>query len=129
MHPETCRADTAPVVVAPDGSAVGILCGVTRGGMAVFTLPGWAVSRAVAHRTVEEVWYVVSGSGRMWRRLGDWDSVTDLAPGTSLSRPSGTRFQFRSDSGEPLVAVGVTMPPWPGEGEAVPVEGIWPPTV
>lgn len=129
MHPETCRADTAPVVVAPDGSAVGILCGVTRGGMAVFTLPGWAVSRAVAHRTVEEVWYVVSGSGRMWRRLGDWESVTDLAPGTSLSLPSGTRFQFRSDSGEPLVAVGVTMPPWPGEGEAVPVEGIWPPTV
>jgi len=32
---------------------------------------------------------------------------------------------FRSDSDEPLQAVAITRPPWPGEGEAYEVEGIW----
>ena len=35
----------------------------------------------------------------------------------------------RSDSDEALVAVGVAMPPWPGEQEAFFVEGPWTPTV
>lgn len=29
----------------------------------------------------------------------------------------------------PLAALGGTMPPWPGEGEAYEVEGKWTPTV
>ncbi len=32
-------------------------------------------------------------------------------------------------SPEPLAAIGVTMPPWPGDGEASAVEGRWAPTV
>ena len=53
----------------------------------------------------------------------------------SLARPDllftlhGTHFQFRSLGDEPLAVVGVTMPPWPGEDEAVVVPGAWPPTV
>jgi mannose-6-phosphate isomerase-like protein (cupin superfamily) len=65
----------------------------------------------------------------MWRRLGDDEAVVDLAPGTSLTIPVGTAFQFRADGPEPLAAVGVTMPPWPGDGEAVRSEGPWTPTV
>jgi mannose-6-phosphate isomerase-like protein (cupin superfamily) len=80
----------------------------------------------VAHRTVEEVWYVVSGQGRMWRRLGEREETVALRPGTSLNLPVGTRFQFRAEGNEPLVAVGVTMPPWPGEDEAYEVAGKWP---
>jgi len=38
-------------------------------------------------------------------------------------------FQFRCDGGEPLEAVAVTMPPWPGAEEAFVVSGIWEPTV
>jgi mannose-6-phosphate isomerase-like protein (cupin superfamily) len=37
----------------------------------------------------------------------------------------GTHFQFRSLGYESLSAVGVTMPPWPGDGEAIIVEGLW----
>jgi mannose-6-phosphate isomerase-like protein (cupin superfamily) len=47
----------------------------------------------------------------------------------SLSIGAGTHFQFRSDGADPLEAVAVTMPPWPGEGEATIVEGKWPPNV
>jgi mannose-6-phosphate isomerase-like protein (cupin superfamily) len=39
--------------------------------------------------------------------------------------PLGTHFQFRSLGNEPLAAVAVTMPPWPGDGEAYEVAGPW----
>lgn len=129
MKFETKRISSPPDAIAPDGSEVRVLCQLSRGGLAVFSLPPNAVSKAVAHRTVEEVWYVVSGCGRMWRRLGDDEEIIELGRGVSLTIPTGTHFQFRCDSPEPLNAIGATMPPWPGEGEAFGVDGKWRPTV
>ena len=116
-------------VIAPDGCEVRILAATPRGSMAHFTLGPGEVARAVAHRTVEEVWYFVGGRGRMWRCQGDREDVVPVAPGVSISIPLGTRFQLRNDGHEPLAAVAVTMPPWPGEDEACLVEGKWPATV
>jgi mannose-6-phosphate isomerase-like protein (cupin superfamily) len=126
---DTQRIATEPDAIAPDGSEVRVLCQGSRGGLAVFSLPPRAVSKAVAHHTVEEIWYVLAGRGRMWRKLGEEESIVELAPGTSLTIPTGTHFQFRCDSAEPLVALGATMPPWPGETEAFQVAGIWRATV
>ena len=114
--------------IALDGSDVRLLCGMTRGALAVFSLGPDAVSQAVAHRTVEEIWYFTAGHGRFWRQLGEAEEITEIGPGVSISIPTGTHFQYRCDGAEPLVAVAVTMPPWPGEGEAYPVDGIWQPT-
>ena len=114
-----------PDVTAPDGSEVRILAATSRGSMAQFSLPPGAVSKPVAHRTVEEVWLVTHGSGRMWRRLGDNEVVVDLRPGISVAIPVGAHFQFRNDGDEPLHCVGVTMPPWPGMDEAFEVAGVW----
>jgi mannose-6-phosphate isomerase-like protein (cupin superfamily) len=116
-------------VAAPDGSDVRILLGLAGGGMAHFALAPGAVSTAVAHRTVEEIWYVLSGRGEMWRAQDGREEVTALAPGLCLTIPLGTRFQFRSLGAEPLAAVAITMPPWPGDGEAYVVPGPWTPTV
>jgi mannose-6-phosphate isomerase-like protein (cupin superfamily) len=65
----------------------------------------------------------------MWRRNALQDEVVPVGPDVCVTIPLETEFQFRSLSGEPLSAVGVTMPPWPGVGEAVVVEGKWTPTV
>lgn len=127
--PTTVPLPVERTVAAPDGSDVRVLAGSPRGSMAHFTLATGEVSTAARHRTVEELWYVVSGRGSMWRRLGDQAQVVALAPGLSLSIPVGTSFQFRAEGDEALRIVGVTMPPWPGEGEAVLVEGPWDPTV
>jgi mannose-6-phosphate isomerase-like protein (cupin superfamily) len=116
-------------VIAPDGCEVRILAQTSGGSMAHFTLGPQQVSRAVAHRTVEELWYFLSGQGRMWRRLAEWEEIVQVAPGTSLSIPLGTHFQLRNDGAAPLAAVAVTMPPWPGADEAYFVEGRWPATV
>jgi mannose-6-phosphate isomerase-like protein (cupin superfamily) len=104
---------------------VRILASTSRGSMAQFTLPPGAVSKAVAHRSVEEVWLCTHGAGRMWRRLGDAEVIVDLKPGVSVAIPVGAHFQFRNDGGEPLHCVGVTMPPWPGMDEAYEVAGVW----
>lgn len=125
----TTSIANAPIVIAPDGSEVRALCSVSRGGMALFSLGPYAVSRAVAHRTVEEVWYFLSGRGRMWRKWQDQEEVVEVGPGISVTLPTGTHFQFRCDGAEALTAVAITMPPWPGADEAYLVSGPWPPSV
>jgi mannose-6-phosphate isomerase-like protein (cupin superfamily) len=129
----TMRLPATPDAVAPDGSDVRVLLQLGRGGMAHFELAPGRVSRAVAHHHVEEIWYIVGGYGQMWRRQGERQETVPLEPGTCVSIPVGTHFQFRAaDEGPvaadvgPLAAVGVTMPPWPGDDEAYEVTGAWP---
>ena len=118
--------------MAPDGSNVRLLCQAEdRGDMAHFELLPGHTSRAVTHETVDEIWYILSGHGQMWRRAAKGlvvEEVTPLETGVSLSIPKGTHFQFRCTGEKPLQAVAVTMPPWPGAEEAKVVEGIWQPT-
>jgi mannose-6-phosphate isomerase-like protein (cupin superfamily) len=116
-------------VLAPDGSEVRILLSLAGGSMAHFQLPAGRVSRAVRHRTVEEIWYVLSGQGEMWRSAGGQQQIVTLTPGTCLTIPAGVDFQFRSQPAEALAAVAITMPPWPGDGEAEFVDGRWQSTV
>jgi mannose-6-phosphate isomerase-like protein (cupin superfamily) len=126
---ETKRLPVASDAIAPDGSAVRLLPQVDRGGLADFELGPGEVATAVAHRTIEEIWYFLNGRGEMWRKLNNQESVEPIDAGVSITIPVGTHFQFRSFGHEPLSAIGVTMPPWPGEGEAYVVEGKWTPTV
>jgi len=123
------RLPAARDAVAPDGSDVRILLGLVGGGMAHFELAPGQTSTAIVHRTVEEIWLVVAGHGEMWRKQDAREEIVPLERGLCLTIPLGTRFQFRCLGAEPLAAVAVTMPPWPGEDEAVVVQGVWPPTV
>jgi mannose-6-phosphate isomerase-like protein (cupin superfamily) len=124
---ETKRLPVERDSVAPDGSDVRVLLGLDRGGLAHFELGSGKTSSAVSHRTVEEIWFVLQGRGEMWRKQGGQEEVIPMEHGVCITIPLGTRFQFRSFGYEPLTAIGVTMPPWPGEGEAYEVEGIWRP--
>jgi mannose-6-phosphate isomerase-like protein (cupin superfamily) len=67
----------------------------------------------------------LQGRGEMWRKLDGQEQVTQVEAGIAITLPVGTYFQFRSTGLEPLTAIGVTMPPWPGEGEAYAVAGPW----
>jgi mannose-6-phosphate isomerase-like protein (cupin superfamily) len=113
-------------VLAPDSSEIRLLVGTTRGSLAHGTLPPGQVSLAIAHRTVEEVWYVTAGRGQVWRKQGDHETVVDVAAGTALTIPTGAHFQFRTTGSEPLRFIMCTMPPWPGEHEAIRVPDHWP---
>ena len=112
-------------VPAPDGSTVRPLLALAGGGMACFDLAAGCTTRAVVHRTVEELWFVRAGSGELWRKQKGIEDITSLSPGVCVSIPLGTHFQFRSALDSALSIVGVTMPPWPGEHEAQVVAGPW----
>lgn len=126
---ETKRLPIERDTVAPDGFDVRVLLGLRGGGMAHFELPPGHTSAAVSHRTVEEIWFFLSGRGETWRSRDGHEDIVAVEAGTCLTIPLGTRFQFRSFGDEPLAAIGVTMPPWPGDGEATVVEGKWKPTL
>jgi mannose-6-phosphate isomerase-like protein (cupin superfamily) len=127
--PEYRLLDDAVEVTAPDGSVVKPLCRIAGcGSFAHFQLEPGEVAKAVSHATVQEIWYVIGGSGWMWRRHEGHEETVPLHPGVCLTIPLGTAFQFRADAAaEPLRVVAATMPPWPvgSEDEARLEDGPW----
>ncbi|MBV9892800.1 MAG: cupin domain-containing protein [Chloroflexi bacterium] len=92
------------------------------------TLRPGCVTRAVRHRTVQEVWLCLAGRGQLWRHSAGSEEVTELEPGVAVTIPLGAEFQFRTVGDAALEVAITTMPPWPGDDEAVPVQGTWQPT-
>ena len=96
--------------------------------------PPGAVSRPVRHRTVEEVWYIIAGRGRVWRCPPGTPSAgvapVAVSAGDAIVIPTGWAFQFAADGNDAgdgaaddaaaggLRFICVTMPPWPGMDEA-----------
>lgn len=104
--------------MSPAGAEVRLLMNNTHGGIAHCTLPADSITKTVRHKTVSEFWYVISGQGKIWRRQGDQELVTELTPGTTIDIPVGTDFQYRSHEDTDLVFMCITMPPWSGADEA-----------
>ena len=131
---ETKPLPVMPDLEAPDGCDVRLLLDLppsehhVGASLAHFELAPGATALAVAHSTVEELWYFVSGEGEMWRKQGEREEIVAVRPGIALTIPLGTAFQLRSLGVEPLAAVGTTLPRWPGEDEAVVVTGPWEPS-
>ncbi len=124
MQAAICVPETYDVL-APDGSEVRLLGALQGGSMIHCRLPVGGVSKAVRHRTVEELWYCLSGQGEVWRKSADAEQITPVRAGVSLTIPLGVSFQFRNTGGEALDFVIVTLPPWPGEQEAEAAAGVW----
>jgi len=122
---QTAHVGPTADALAPDGSEIRLLVQVAGGSLVHCALAPGRVTRAVRHRTVEEVWLCLTGQGQLWRHRGDSDEVVDLLVGVAVSIPLGTDFQFRTVGDVPLELAITTMPPWPGETEALPVEGRW----
>ena len=125
---QSASLPTEPQATAPDGSAIRFLLKGSRGELNHFTLPPHQTSTAVVHRSIEEIWYVLEGKGQIWRKEADNEEVLDLQPGVSFDIPTGARFQFRNTGPEHLSVLIATMPPWPGDNEAIPIPGPWTPT-
>ena len=110
---------------APDGSEIRLLSNIKNGGACHCTLPPQQVSKAMKHQTVEEIWYFLEGEGEVWRKYNELESIEKVSPGMSLSILLECHFQFRNTGNSDLKFVIFDTPPWPGETEAIPVEGKW----
>ena len=83
------------------------------------------MSQAVRHRTVEEIWFVTQGHGEVWLKEDAEEAIVSISKGCSITIPLGTAFQFRNMGHEELKIIISTMPPWPGNKEALTVDGRW----
>jgi mannose-6-phosphate isomerase-like protein (cupin superfamily) len=127
---KTTTLDAAATGRSPLGAYIRYLLDGPYGNLIHSTVPPGMVGLACHFRTVEEYWFVLSGEGEIWRRGADGtESVTRLVPGVSVDIPLGTSFQYRCVGEEPLVFTCTAMPPWPGDDEAVVVDGRWTPSV
>ena len=108
-----------PDAIAPDGSEIRYVeLRASRGSLVEVTLPPGRVSRPVRHKTVEEIWYFLNGSGKVWL---DGD-VFEVRAGATVVIPTGRAFQFQTMGDAALRFLCYTSPPWPGDDEAEPVE-------
>ena len=114
-----------PDCLAPDSSEIRLLAATSRVSTVHCSLPPGQVSLAVAHKSVDEIWYFLEGQGEVWRKQGEDEEVTTVGPGVSLAIPTGAHFQFRNTGAAPLRFLCVTVPVWPGEDEAYRVKGHW----
>ena len=127
---ETKTLGAAIDATAPDGTAVRLLLSLAGGSMAHFELPAGGVSHAVMHRTVEEIWFVVSGRGSIWRRQEGVERIDPLAPRDVADHPARDRVSVsRRSSGSALAFVAITMPPLAWHGRGAGRAGPWTPTV
>jgi mannose-6-phosphate isomerase-like protein (cupin superfamily) len=120
------KETTMPDAIAPDGSEIFLLVSTAiRASMVEVRLPAGHVSRAVRHRSVEEIWYFLAGDGRVWRCPPDGSApvIDEVRPGATLVIPTGWAFQFQASAQAPLRFLCYTSPPWPGDEEAEPVSG------
>jgi mannose-6-phosphate isomerase-like protein (cupin superfamily) len=117
-----------PDARSPAGAEIRYLMEGATGNMIHSTVSPGQVNRATVHATVSEFWYILSGSGEIWRRDNGAEEVTVLETGVSIDIPVGTVFQYRCTGTDPLRLLCIAMPPWPGEQEATVIQGPWTPT-
>ena len=135
--PPSGHRQEVPDATAPDGSEIRLLIDqrhlARRASLCEFTLPAGQVSRPVWHQTVEEIWYVLEGRGRVWRsppasasepghqpQYTVEETTVEAGPGDVLTIPTGWRFQFSANAETALRFLCFTNPPWPGPEEAQP---------
>jgi mannose-6-phosphate isomerase-like protein (cupin superfamily) len=125
---QTRSFPSAPDGRSPAGAEIRYLLDGETGTMIHSTVPPGQVNRATVHATVSEFWHVLSGEGQIWRRDDTGEETTVLDRSVSIDIPVGTAFQYRCMGAEPLQFLCISMPRWPGDGEATVIEGPWKPT-
>lgn len=122
---QTTKLKDKPDDIAPDGSEIYLLTNLKGGGMCICQLPAGKTSKAVCHKTVEEMWLFLSGKGEVWGKFEGQEEVTPVGKDIAITIPLGCHFQFRNTGDESLKFSITTMPPWPGADEAFFVNGKW----
>ena len=125
MNLEPVQLKITHEYLAPDGSEIYPLVKGSKGNLCQCILPVGGISKAISHKTIEELWYFLDGKGEVWRKGLNHDRPIAVQPGTSLVIPVNTTFQFRNTGRIPLKFLIVSMPPWPGDSEVSYEAGLW----
>jgi hypothetical protein len=73
-----------PDAKSPTGADIRFLMDGETGNLIHSTVPPHQTNRATVHTTVSEFWFVLEGSGEIWRDDGVESCITKLIPGTAI---------------------------------------------
>ena len=104
--------------LSPAGAEIRLLMHSLSADLVHCTLKKGAISKGVTHKTVSEFWYILSGTGALWRKDHHAEYFNQLRAGIVVDIPIGVQFQYRCDPDEDLVFLCYTDPPWPGPEES-----------
>ena len=108
------HARSLKVLLSPDSHPV------TQGlGMGMVILPSGQTSSVHSHQTEQEVWFVISGRGRV--RIGGEEAV--IRPDTVVVAPPGVPHQLINDGDDELKAIWMFSPAGPEVDYLPPEEG------
>jgi len=88
-------------------------------GMGMVILPPGQTSSAHTHEKEQEVWYIISGTGKV--RVGD--EIEELRPDTIVVAPPGVEHQLINDGPEDIKAIWIFSPAGPEMQYLPPAEG------
>ena len=108
----------------PDSSEIRILAQVKSGGLRHCTLPPGKVTLPIRHKTVNEIWYCLSGDGEIWQGKNGDIQVESFSVGDSFTVPVGNGFQFRNAGESDLCVLIASIPKWSAD-EAENARGYW----
>ncbi len=126
MTPSALKSvrSTEPDATAPDGAEIRVLIdrpqGATRLSLAEALVKPGERTTCVSHCTIEEIWYIVRGTGTFHRQLpdGGGEQTAEVAAGDALLIPTGYRFWVENIGPSDLIFLCCGTPPWPGPDEA-----------
>lgn len=125
-HFETTDLASITSFLSDDGSEIRSLPTVNGVETVHCRLPQGGIIQASRHKTVAQLWYVLSGNGDLWLQTHDGkESVVLLKSGVSVTVPLGYKFQFRNTGMQNLDILIVNTTKWSGPGELIPVKNHW----
>jgi mannose-6-phosphate isomerase-like protein (cupin superfamily) len=119
------QLDEVPAFTTKDGSEIRELLAFRNScvrwqSLAEARLPPGASTTPHYHPRTEEIYYIISGAGRMFLEK----SQTDVRPGDAIAIPPGARHQITNTGGQPLVFLCCCVPAYEHE-DTILVDG-WP---
>jgi mannose-6-phosphate isomerase-like protein (cupin superfamily) len=111
--------------LAPDTSEIRLLPYFDGGGLCHCTMGPNKTSVAVRHKTVNEIWYCLSGEGEINQKRNEVSETRKFSRGDSFTIPVGNSFQFRNIGSTNLCILILTIPKWPGDQEAEMATPYW----
>lgn len=102
-----------PGAVSPGGGAEIRYILQSRGGDLTHAVcPAGGVSPTHELPELDEGYFVLAGSGEIWRRYQGREGIIALRPGRFVWMPRGTQFQYRANHGASLVFLVAVLPSW-----------------
>lgn len=123
----TANLATTTSFLSDDGSEIRPMPSIQGVESVHCRLPKGGAIQASEHRTVSQIWYVISGKGELWLKShAKKETVLPLQPGVAVTVPLGYGFQFHNTGEQDLDIFIVNTTKWSGAGELIPIKNHWP---